>query len=129
MENFFKIEPDIFRNRLYITLKGTIRQYELGLLYTDIRFGVADLRPGFQVVSDLSQARYGYLDGVITFLKIAHFLKEKKAGMIIRIVNKPQILLTQLRSITAMIENYEPIYVSSLEEAEEILITSKLETA
>ena len=49
-----KVKTDIKKNRIYITLPSTIVKKDLEKIYSDIRFGVADLKPGFDVITDLT---------------------------------------------------------------------------
>ena len=52
---------DIKRNGLYITLSCDPSKKVLDKVYTDVRFCVADLKSGFDVVTDLSQCTLGHL--------------------------------------------------------------------
>jgi hypothetical protein len=116
-----KVRADIRRNRLYITLSGAISKKEVENIYTDIRFCVADLKPGFQVITDLTQARIGHLVGIPAFIKIMEYLAANKVGKVIRVVGKAKIILQQMSRITAMVKKYAPVYVSTMEEAENLL--------
>lgn len=55
---------DIKKNRLYITITGHLTKVQLERFYTDVRFGVADLKPGFDVVNDLSGCTLAALSGL-----------------------------------------------------------------
>ncbi len=116
-----KITVDMKKNRLVVTLVGIIRKKELEHLYTEIRFGVQDLQPGFHVVTDMRECKIGYLSGAMTFKKIMEFLISQKVGKVIRITGKSRILYHQISRISKTITGYSPVYVSSMEEAEEAL--------
>ncbi len=116
-----KVTANIKKNRLVITLAGTIRQSELERIYTDIRFCVQDLQPGFHVITDMQSCKIGYLSGALTFKKIMEFLMSKKVGKIIRITGQSRTILNQMVKLSQTVMGYSPIYVSSPEEAEEAL--------
>ena len=113
-----KVKADLKRNRLQVTLSGSISKKEMENLYTEIRFGVADLKPGFSVITDLRQCRIGHLSGVAIFMKINEYLSSKQVGAVIRILKKKNLLFKQLSRLAARNAPYEVIYVSSEEEAE-----------
>lgn len=117
----YKISSDLSKNRLLIELAGTIRKKELSAIYTDIRFSVADLQPGFDVITDLRACRLGYLSGVPDFKKIMQYLVGKEVGTTVRVVGKASLILKQVSRITKGIPGYKPVYVSTLEEAEKRL--------
>jgi hypothetical protein len=116
-----KVKANIGKNRLYFTIAGKASKEELDKLYTDVRFCVADLKPGFDVISDFSECSLGHLSGVPTFRKIMNFLIIKGIGDVVRIVNTKSIIFNQILNLSSRICGYKPIYVSTLEEAEEKL--------
>ena len=116
-----KVKADISKNRLYFTIAGQAVKEEMDKLYTDVRFCVADLRPGFDVISDLSECNIGHLSGVPTFRKIMNFLITKEVGDVVRIINVKSLIFKQVLNLSSRICGYKPIYVSTLEEAEEKL--------
>ena len=116
-----KVKADISKNRLYFTIAGQAVKKEMDKLYTDVRFCVADLKPGFDVISDLSECNIGYLSSVPTFRKIMNFLITKEVGEVVRIINGKSLILKQVLNLSSRICGYKPIYVSTLEEAEEKL--------
>lgn len=115
------VTANIKKKRLYITLKGIIPKKEADRLYTDIRFCVSDLEPGFAVITDLTQCRIGHLNAIGTAKKIMQFLLEKKVGKIIRIIGQGKVIYLQMLKLSDKMNGYEPIYVATLEEAEELL--------
>jgi hypothetical protein len=116
-----KVKADIKKNRLYITLPSAANTKELQQIYTDVRFCVADLKPGFDVVTDLSQCTIGYLSGIPTLRKIMDFLVVNQMGRVIRIVGGMSVVLKQLIGIASKFQCYKPVYVATHEEAEEEL--------
>jgi hypothetical protein len=91
------------------------------LTITHVRFCVADLRPGFDVISDLSECNIGHLSGVPTFRKIMNFLITKEVGDVVRIIKGKSLIFKQVLNLSSRICGYKPIYVSTVEEAEEKL--------
>jgi hypothetical protein len=90
-----KVKADIGKNRLYFTISGKVVREDLDKLYTDVRFGVADLKPGFDVISDLSECNLGHLSGVPTFRKIMNFLISKRVGEVVRVINSNSLFLNK----------------------------------
>ncbi len=115
------VSANIRKKRLYITLQGVMCQREAERLYTDIRFCVSDLEPGFAVITDLTHCRIGHLSAIGTYRKIMNFLLEKKVGQVVRIVGQAKVFYLQMLKLSDIIQEYEPKYVSTLEEAETYL--------
>lgn len=116
-----KVRTDIKKNRLYITLPTSINIKELEKIYSDVRFGVADLKPGFDVVTDLTHCSIGHLSAIPTLRKITAYLVANKVGRVVRIVGNMSLILKQLTSLASRFQCYKPVYVLTMEEAEEEL--------
>ena len=116
---------DIAKNRLHITIKGRLSKKILDNLYTDIRFCVADLRPGFDVIVDLTECPLAALSGIPTFKKITNHLVANRVGKVIRIIDKDNVVFKQILNLTSRMQGYHVDYVATLEEAEAELATSK----
>jgi hypothetical protein len=115
------VTADIKRNRLVIKLRGDVPKRDVERLYTDIRFCVSDLKPGFAVITDLSEARIGHLSAIDTFKKITNFLTEKQVGPVIRIVGQARVIFQQIAKLTKQITGYQAMYAKTMEEAEVLL--------
>lgn len=109
---------DIAKNRLYITIAGKLSKQKLDSLYTDIRFCVADLTPGFDVINDISECTLAALSGIPTFKKITNHLITNRVGKVIRVIDKNKIICKQILHMAARMQGYRATYVSTLEEAE-----------
>lgn len=109
---------DIAKNRLYITIAGQVSKEDLDRLYTDVRFCVADLRPGFDVVNDLLECPFAALNGIPTFKKIANYLTHNKVGRVVRVIRERNIVFKQIVRVSAGLDGYKAIYVNTLEEAD-----------
>jgi hypothetical protein len=112
---------DLKKNRLHITIAGRLNKKDLDGLYTDIRFCVADLQPGFDVITDLSECTLAALSGFSTFNKITDHLLASKVGKVVRVIDERRTIFKQILNSASRIKGYSPIYVKSLEEAEEEL--------
>jgi hypothetical protein len=115
------VTADVKRNRLIIRLRGSVPRKAIERIYTDVRFCVADLAPGFAVITDLTEASIGHLSGIDIFLKITRYLTEKKVGPVIRVVGQGKVIFTQLAKLSQQIGGYQPMYAKTMEEAEVIL--------
>ena len=121
MPKILSAKANIAKNRLYITIAGRISKEDLDRLYTDVRFCVADLRPGFDVVNDLLDCPLAALNGIPTFKKIATYLAHNQVGRVVRVIKKRNIVFKQIVRVSAGMDDYKAIYVNSLEEANEAL--------
>jgi len=115
------VRADLKKNRLYITIAGKLNKKDLDSLYTDIRFCVADLQPGFAVINDLSECTLAALSGLPTFKRITDHLITHEVSEVVRIVDKRRIVFKQILNASAKMSGYTPVYVESFEEAEELL--------
>jgi hypothetical protein len=115
------VRADVRRNRLYISLPAQVSKKELEKVYTEIRFCVADLKPKFDVVTDLSSCTLAHLNGILVFRKIMDYLAVRQPGEVIRIVGRMSLLFRQLLRFASRFQGYKPVYVASLLEAEERL--------
>lgn len=116
-----KVRADLKRNRLELILTGSLTLAHLQEIYTDIRFCVADLKPGFHVITDLRQCKIGHLAGLGTFTRIREYLAQNRVGTVVRIAHKNQLIFHQISKIICKKSNYPIIYVASPEEADAAL--------
>jgi hypothetical protein len=119
-----RVVVDAEKNRLNITLTGSISKEEVEKIYADVIICVPELKPGFSVVTDLTKCKFGHLSGIPTFQKIMEFLLENKVGKVVRVVGKAKLTFNQISRITENIQGYRATYVATLEEAEEKLAES-----
>jgi hypothetical protein len=113
-----KVKADRDKNRLYIKISGKISKAEMDKLYTNVRFCVADLQPGFGVISDFTECSLAHLAGVSTFKKIMSYLIRNGVGEVVRLINGDSLLFKQFINLSSKMSGYIPVYVSSPEEAE-----------
>lgn len=121
-----KVVANIAKNRLHITIVGKLSKKNLDELYTEVRFCVADLRPGFAVITDLSNCTIAALSGIPTFRKITNYLITNKLGRVVRVIDEKQVVLRQLSNFTAKIQGYKADHFYSLAEAEAALSKAQM---
>ncbi len=119
------VKVDTKKNRLFLKISGSVSKKELDKIYTDVRFAVADLLPGFSVIDDLSECTLCHLGGIATYRKISNYLIKNGVRDVVRIINKDSLVLKQFLQFAARFAEYIPIYVSTVEEAEEQLDKSE----
>jgi len=85
-----KTSANIKKNRLTITAAEKITKKSMDSLYTEIRFCVADLKPGFDVITDLSACTLATLSGFTTYRKITNHLIISKVGRVVRVRGGPR---------------------------------------
>jgi len=115
------VKVDTKKNRLFLKFSGSVSKKELDKIYTDVRFAVADLLPGFSVINDLSECTLCHISGIATYKKISNYLIKNGVRDVVRIINKDSLVLKQFLQFAARFAEYIPIYVSTIEEAEEQL--------
>jgi hypothetical protein len=120
-----KVDADIGKNRLLFTIAGTIERDDLDRLYTDTRFCVADLAPGFDVITDLSQCHLGHLSALPIFRKIMQYLVAHGVRDVVRIMNPDNLIHRQIVNFAARVPGYQTMYVASYQEAEALLEQSR----
>lgn len=123
-----KVKVDIPKNWLIFHYSGQINKKQLNSLYTDVRFCVADLKPGFHVISDFSQCSLANLNCIPVLSKIMNYLIENKVAEVIRIIQEGSLIHTQLTNYSIRRQGYKPTYVRSFREAEIYLNNLKEKT-
>lgn len=116
-----KVTADLKRNRLILTYKGIVSKKDAGEMYTDARFAAADLRPGFDIISDFTGCRMAYVSAIATLRRMIHFLVEKGAGEAVRIQGKTSIINKQIINLATRVPGLRPIQAATMEEAEKKL--------
>jgi hypothetical protein len=109
------------KNRLHITLHGNTPKHLLEKLYTEVRFGVADLHPGFNVIVDVSSCNLIHVSGMPIYKKIIDYLISKKVGNVVRVIKNTNLSSRQLSNWTKLIPYHKVMHAYHMEEAEEQL--------
>lgn len=116
-----KVRVDMARNRLYCIIGGDITKADLEGFFTDVRFGVADLKPGFGVITDLTNCHLSHLAAIPTFRRVMHYLAGSNVGKVIRVVNTKNLIYQQAINLASRLPGYSSVYVKTMAEAEEFL--------
>lgn len=116
-----KVKANIPNNRLYFNFTGIATKKAMEGLYTDVRFCVADLKPGFDVISDFSECELIHLNSIPALKKIMSYLIENRLGQIVRVLQSNKVSHKQILNLAMRVQGYSPIYVSSADEADEQL--------
>lgn len=82
----YQSRTDIERNRIYVTLKGRITAEESGQAARQIITDISTLKPGFDVVTDISEFEPVTKKETETLLKVHKVLAEKGVNRIARVV-------------------------------------------
>lgn len=113
-----KANANIKKNRLHVTISGNIDSKSLEKLYTEIRFCVADLKKGFEVISDISQCNLLYISSLPIYKKIIDYLIANNVGEVVRVIKNDNVSFKQIVNFSDKIHSIKPIYVANKEEAE-----------
>ncbi len=114
------IYADVARNRLYVRLQGQADDTQARSVGDAILREMERMRPGFDLVSDLSQARPLGPEGLLQFKRVLEVARERKVGRTVRIVGGAAQTALQLTR-TSKEFNHEPYLAFSREEAERLL--------
>ncbi len=116
-----KIVVNVARNRLNVRISGNVCTKSLEELYTEIRFCVGDLKPGFDVIEDSSQCNLLYVASLSIYKKIIDYLITQKVGRVIRIISDESLFRKQFTSFASKVQCYRTMYAQNIEEAKKIL--------
>lgn len=116
-----KVIVDLKINRIVLSYRGVVDKKEVSSMYTDVRFAAADLRSGFDVISDFSECEMAHVAALQTMRKIILYLIESGAGEAVRILGETGLVRKQIINFATWIPGHKPISASSFAEAEEKL--------
>jgi len=120
-----KVHTDVANNRLYCTFSNKSTLAELTSLLADMKDQVPDLKPGFDVVEDMSSCHLFQLAALPILRNIMHYLVNNGAREVVRVVDQQSTVFRQLINLSERIRCYKPIYMKTLAEADELLNQSK----
>lgn len=116
----FTIRVDTAKNRLYVTLAGFFTLEEMKRCGDDTIKATAKLRPGYDVVTDITQFKAGPPEVAEDIERVQAHFRKSGARQGVRIVGSNVISGLQFRRTGAHAE-YNSVNVPSLEAAEEFL--------
>lgn len=116
----YQISCDQFHNKLVITLHRSVNSDDFADILEQLQMAVPTLNSNFTVINDIS--RYEGMEEfpLVTFRKIALYLRSAGVGKIIRVVGASKIALRDFSTNSRGIENYDVIHVPRLCDANEI---------
>jgi hypothetical protein len=114
------IHTDVGKNRIFIRIEGQIDEAQARGVGDAIIKEMDRLRPGFDVVSDLSKAEPLGPEGLAQFRRIVEAQRQRKAGRAVRIVGKAAQTALQFARTSKEVA-HEPYLAFSKEEAERLL--------
>jgi hypothetical protein len=116
----FHARADLVRNRLYVTMKGFSDDAEMEQNVRTVIAETQKLRPGFVMISDISEMKATTPAGAHAMERSMEAYKRQGIARIIRIVGQELVGKMQLGRLTK--NAAIPVdYVTSLAEAEELL--------
>jgi hypothetical protein len=116
-----KVKRDDLKNRLYVNLSGMLSLAEAGKAKDLIEKEVAFLKPGFDLINDISKFIHGDDEAGSTLKEIMILLIQKKVNRVVRIVGTSKMGLIQFANNSFSTDSYKLYYVPTLEEAEKFL--------
>lgn len=116
-----KVKADLKKNRLLFKISGKVTKKEVENLYTEVRFCVADLQPGFDVISDYSECEFGHLSCIPVYKKIMNYILANGVGKVVRVIDSKSLIFKQTLNLAAKLQGYKPYTVATAEEAEALL--------
>jgi hypothetical protein len=114
------IHADVGKNRLYIRIEGRIDDAQARSVGDAIIREMDRMRPGFDLVSDLSQAEPLGPEGLGQFKRLLEAARARRFRHAVRIVGKAAQTALQF-SRTSKELQHEPYLAFSREEAERLL--------
>ncbi len=115
----YKNKADIERNRLYITFRGKMDALDIIEGGNNVIQEAKMLKPGFCVISDISQLTPTMIDGRQALKNTMRTLFELGIGKVIRVTGNN--IIQSIWSETSIMAGYTAIEVTTIEEAEELL--------
>jgi hypothetical protein len=120
-----KVTADTAQNRLNITMIGTLSVEEAQKSKLTIESTIATLKPGFDVINDISRFIRGDDAAGNVLKEIIILLIQYRVNRVVRVVGTSKSGLIQFANNTLQIDQYKISYVPTLEEAELLLSKSE----
>ncbi len=115
-----EIQADVGKNRIFIRIEGRLDDAEAPAVGDEIIRQMGRMRPGFALISDLTQAEPMGPQGVEQLKRIITASRERKVGQMVRIVGRAAKAALQFAR-TSKEYQHEPYLAFSREEAERLL--------
>ncbi|MFL5346894.1 MAG: hypothetical protein ACJ8AT_19095 [Hyalangium sp.] len=115
-----EIHANVGKNRLFIRIEGRLDGDQARMAADAMIKEMDRLRPGFDVVSDLTKAEPMGPAGAAALKRVLEAQRERKYGRAVRIVGKSAAVAVQFARESKEF-HHEPYLAFSLEEAERLL--------
>jgi hypothetical protein len=115
-----EVKADVVRNRLYVTLKGFSDDDEARQNAKRVVAEIAKLRPGFSVVSDISELKARTSGGTRGLEETIEAYRRHGVGRVVRVVGKEVVGKMQFDRVSRE-AGLRVDYVATLAEAERLL--------
>ena len=116
----YTVRVDVVKNRLYVTLSGFFSLEEIKRCGDETIAATQRLRPGYDVVTDITQFKAGTPEVAEDIKRVQHHFQTSGARQGVRIVGENAIAKLQFRR-TGTDARYNSVNVATLEEAERLL--------
>jgi anti-anti-sigma regulatory factor len=111
------IDVDVGKNRIFLCVQGRVDDAEAKSIADSIIKEMERLRPGFDIVTDLTNAEPLGPEGVNQFKRLLEAHRAKKAGRAVRIVGRSAKVALQFARTSKELQ-HEPYLCFSRAEAE-----------
>jgi hypothetical protein len=119
MANKMDIRADVTKNRLYLILSGFFEDPEMTAVADKCIAEVKKLKPGFDIINDISQCKSASDKGIMELLRAQTFIKQSGVNKVVRITGD---IITQAQfNRQAKEAGYSAETAASIAEAEKIL--------
>jgi len=116
-----KAQKDIAKNRMYLTISGTVSYEEAVKAKILIENEISFLKPDFDLINDISKFIRGDDEAGSVLKGIMTLLIQKKVNRIVRVVGTSKMGLIQFANNSLAMDSYKLKYVPTMEEAEKFL--------
>jgi hypothetical protein len=115
------VEASVRQNRLYLCLRGYMRDEEAAVAADRVLDEVRKLKTGFDVITDMSEFKPASAAGAEQFVRVQKTYKDRGVGRVIRIVGGNVLGKMQAARTTSEAGGLAVEYASSRAEAERML--------
>lgn len=116
-----KLKTDLAKNRLYITIIGTLTVNDACEAKKDIEKAIGLLNPKFDVINDISKFIRGDDSAGKILKEIIIMMIQKGVNKVVRVVGTSKTGLIQFANNSLLLDQYQINYVPTLEDAETLL--------
>jgi hypothetical protein len=117
----YKVRLHESQNRIYITIAGILNYEEAQNAKHAIETTISNIKPGFDVVNDISKLIRADEKAGIILKEIIVMLIQKGVNRVVRVVGTSQMGLIQFANNSLQTDQYNLSYVPTLEDAETLL--------